>query len=119
MEANMHDNKDFNLGRTYQIGLVQALLDKWRQGGEIDLSDEDYFFINRMLFAQMDEIKTPARLDPAGNPVLQANMLEQHMAQALNSVKAWADTQPPIPFPWGVRESVEAVLMAYEIRRRP
>lgn len=60
----------------------------------------------------------PMPLDAAGNPILTPTMLERHMAQALNSVKAWADMQPPAPFPWGVRESVEAVLMAYEIRRR-
>jgi hypothetical protein len=61
---------------------------------------------------------TPAqRLDPAGNPKLEATLLEREAVHLLNSVKAWRDGDVSEPFPLHLRISIDALLMMAEIRR--
>lgn len=47
----------------------------------------------------------------------EATYLERRMAQALNTVKAWGDSDVSTPFPEDVRTDIDALLATYEIRR--
>lgn len=53
--------------------------------------------------------KTPARSE--------ATFLERRMVQALNTVKAWCDSDARTPFPMEVLIDIDALLATYEATR--
>ena len=58
-------------------------------------------------------------LDAAGAPKAEATLLERTAIEALNEVKAWADSNgvSSRALPQATREKIDATLMLYEARR--
>lgn len=59
------------------------------------------------------------KLDPSGAPMLEPTFLERQMIDVLNRIKAWRDDPDRGEFPQTFREMIDALLMTYEVRRKP
>lgn len=64
-----------------------------------------------------EQTKEVVELDPAGEPKLEPTLLETQAVGALNSIKAWLDSEGGEPFPAGAREQMEIVLLMASVRR--
>lgn len=80
-----------------------------------ELYDEYADLATRFIEEHRERIFNAVPLDAAGQPKLEATILERVAVEALNEVKAWLDSDLKAPFP--DRTKIEAALMLYEQRR--
>lgn len=87
----------------------------------MELRDYVYLFGTTMFLEGVARanIANGVKLDPAGVPMLEPTFLERQMIDVLNRVKAWRDDPARGDFPDSVRELVDAMIMTYEVRRKP